>query len=40
MDSFEQNFCVIIFKRLDYHLWYGFVSWIIFREWKKFLTKI
>ena len=30
MKNFEQTYCVIIFKKLDYHLWYGFVLLTIF----------
>ena len=29
-ENFEQTYCVIILKKLDYHLWYGFILLTIF----------
>ena len=33
MDNFERAYCTIILKKLDYHLWYGFVLLTIFSSY-------
>ena len=34
IDNFEQTYCVIILKKLDYHHWYGFVLLTIFSSYE------